>query len=1230
MSKINRRNFIKNVGIGTTATACSLDPLSWDPMVPIEKAYPYVVQPEQVIPGVASYFATKCNQCDAGCGIVAKVREGRVIKLEGNKKEKAMSSGTICSAGTSGLLAHYSPDRYKTALKNNQVIAWEDVVTELSEAVGKGNKVGWIGRYRSGASFKVMSDFQQAFAEKFSKDDLVYWEPDGLDYLQEAVKALYGLDTIPEYKLDEVQTIVTFGADYLGTWGGTSVERGWANSRTPRGKTTKAQKESVSFSISVGPRVGITQASSDLHLLTVPGSEVGLALHIAKKIVKPGHPLKKALDGINTDTAVKDSGVKPELVDQLIAKLTLRGDKKTPLGSGKTVVLPGGRETSSQPTALAIATLIINDVLGNNNRTVVYGTHNVAGRSSGKKVVDLITTGKPDVLFIDEVDVAYSFPDNKSILEGLQSIKTLVYFTNEPNDSVLENSNGTVYIVPPGTHLERWGDSETLFGNNVLQQPVMKHQEGFSIGGTAEDLLIKMAQGNGKANPLVSQQPNPKYVPPAPVPIEEPAANNEVLSETPTDGTKDADGAIKAETAVAEVKKNPVVTPPAEPEFIDVSTPHPLSVDSFYSYLRSWWDTNVKPNNEDSHKYWIASLKLGGRFTNTAKAATLSANESAVPKPGTPSSGKVLVSFAHPRIGSGTNANRSWLQEMPDPLSTFSWATWIEVNIDTAEELGLKKNRGVTISTENGKQLVGWFGSPGIAKNTFAIVMGNGHKNSGRYAKYGSNPMELYKTRTFDEYGALSLPGITVQSVEKSNAPNSPSHQNDLLKSDTLTTNHRYVNFTVVKSDIGQSLKKWVAKANNKRHPEMSYKPSIVPEHHLPASSMAVRARNTTNRFDKTKKLTDMYPEPEHPIHRFALSIDLNKCNGCGACEAACYAENNIPVVGPDEVRMARRMSWIRLSRYWEGGKDHPEQPDVRFQPVMCQQCSHAPCEGVCPVLATYHNLDGLNAMIYNRCVGTRYCGNNCPYSARRFNYHTYRWPDSFNLMLNPEVSPREMGVMEKCNFCVQRITFYKDKKRDDLGFSGAYKSGELFDKARKIEDAKTELLRLTARLADKLEIQTWPQDIEKGLDLQKSPTPQNCPSGLNTMIQTVKNKGKDNSDLADDIARITTLRDAVYYTNGRPNKSFGSLLNMTPEAYTELLNEIKFHSDYESSKMVESACAQACPSQSIKFGNLNNPYSNVHHDFESERSYRLLNELNTKPGVTYLARVVHSKPAKH
>ena len=170
-------------------------------------------------------------------------------------------------------------------------------------------------------------------------------------------------------------------------------------------------------------------------------------------------------------------------------------------------------------------------------------------------------------------------------------------------------------------------------------------------------------------------------------------------------------------------------------------------------------------------------------------------------------------------------------------------------------------------------------------------------------------------------------------------------------------------------------------------------------------------------------------PPHEHPIHHWGMAIDLDSCNGCNACVAACYAENNVPVVGADAMGRGRTMSWMRIERFVEPGGSNV---DNRFLPMLCQHCDHAPCETVCPVFATYHTDEGLNAQVYNRCVGTRYCANNCPYKVRRFNWSDQQFPEPLNLQLNPDVTARIAGVMEKCTFCVQRIQGGKDTAKDE------------------------------------------------------------------------------------------------------------------------------------------------------------------------------------------------------
>lgn len=1051
---MKRRDFLRTVGISSTATAaaCSIDPVHWDPMVPMEKAYPYLIQPEQVLPGVSSFYATRCGQCDAGCGVVARAREGRVVKLEGNDKHP-VNQGRLCSRGQAGILGSYSPDRFTGPSKSGQAVGWPEAVEELGNSIQSNkSKILWVGRYRTGASHLVLSQFAQA-----NEIDVHLWEPDGKDSQMAATQLSYGIESIPTYNLDNAEVVLSFGMDFLGGEGSVPLSNGWANSRDPMSGTPGMM--SVSKTFTVGPRIGATAANSDYHLRCTPGTEAGLALAIAKKLSEAvsysGNPASMAaLNKINADSLIGAANANMDLINDLVAALS---------EAKYSVVLPGGLQTSSQPTELAAATLLINEVAGNIGNSVVFGKKNVASRSTAGKVKEAILKAGSDysIVIIDDLDPIYDFPQSSDIASALGKA-ALFIFANEPTSTTaLSNA----MILPHGTNLERWGDGEEYFGVHTLQQAVMdpmQRPEGQERDiRSSENVILTIANALKQT----------VTVPAAPVTDTDAEDSEEVIEDVST-----LEGADTVEEVIL-----PVVLPD-------------LDEKSFQSYLAKYWANVVMPKSgqSDPHAFWIQSLQTGGYFAKDESPPPTKTNWTASELTSTAAasegSGYNLVVFTHPNVGMARNANRSWLQEVSDTISNFSWSTWVEVSEVTAKKLNLTKDKGVEVSANGTTFTAGWFLSPGVGDDTVAITSAGGQKNHGRYAlvaaENGGAAFDLVKYST-DSHGALQISGKV--DLKVSSAVNAPSPDNKLLKSDTLTMNDRGINFTVLASDLGKG----------------GESGSIVPAHHLPDSSMAIRARSTTSRFDPDVKLTDMYPVPEHPTYRFAMSIDLNRCTGCSACEVACYAENNLPVTGPEEARLSRKMGWIRISSFWEGDG---QNPDIRFQPVMCQHCSHAPCEGVCPVLATYHNLDGLNAMIYNRCVGTRYCGNNCPYSARRFNYHTYRWPDSFNLMLNPDVMTREMGIMEKCTFCVQRIRAVKDEHRDSVGFAG---------QGTAVSDDK--LLKLTA-------------------------------------------------------------------------------------------------------------CAQACPSNAITFGNLKDAESQVTKDYDKPRSYRMLNELNTKPAITYLARIVHEK----
>jgi Fe-S-cluster-containing dehydrogenase component/anaerobic selenocysteine-containing dehydrogenase len=1025
MANMNRREFLRNVSIASAAgaTACT-----YDPKTPQEKILPYVVQDEAALPGTAMYFATMCTGCANACGMVARSKEGRTVMVEGNPDHP--SGGGLCVKGHLDLLATYSPDRFDGPMDAGQSASWDDARTKIATAVkaarDAGKQVAWLGNYRSGSVAQLLGELAADIGLR-----RVHWEVGGVESLLAAAGAAFSVSAIPTFDLAAAHTIVSFGYDFLGSAPDyMHLAKGWASAKDP------AQGGFVARFVAVEPRVSHTSSQADLFLSPTPGTEVRAALALARLVADkrgadaPGAAL---VAGVDAATEAAAAGIALERLTEVAGWIA----------EGHSVVLPGGPANAGvDATALATVALLINAIAGNLGSTVHVGREVRFGQvnsfADAKALLADAEAGNVGVLFLDGANPVYNLPADVNAAAALDKIGLVVQLDNETNDSTRPNA----LVLPVGSGLESWGDAEVVAGVHVLQQPTMTALK--NVRGVGDILLAlgKDVVGDGVAAAPVAVEATP------------------VAEAAPTDAPP------------ADVAAAPVAAAPAKLGY---------AAATFREYVQARWQKVVFPlsGDGDFNSFWVSSLQRGGFFAEAARSApslTLAAAPSG--GAGVPGEGLAVVVYPHPHLGDGRHANRAWAQELPDPIATYTWTTWAELNPKTVAKLGLGEKDLVTVTTASGEITVGYFASPGVREDAVAIPLGNGHEQMGRYGTgRGVNPMKLLASA--EDAASKAFAGYTVRAAVKRAVGSSDVH--------ALVGN--------INQD-GRQLANLVAAEDAVAHVE-GEAGGLVHLHHPPIDERLTK-----------KGLLDMYPEPEHPTYRFAMAIDTNVCNGCMACVVACNLENNIPFVGPDQVRRGRTMNWIRMDRFWEGEGEHQ---DVRYLPALCQHCAHAPCEGVCPVLATYHNLDGLNAMIYNRCVGTRYCANNCPYTARRFNYHTWEWPESMHLMLNPDVSVREMGVMEKCTFCVQRTRSVKDSWRD-VAFQ-----------QRAAADAPVE---------------------------------------------------------------VALVPDSA-------------LVKLT-------------------------ACASACPTGAITFGNAKDEAGSVAKKFASPRSYTLLAELNTKPGIKYLARVRH------
>ncbi len=895
-SSTTRRDFLKYVGFTTAAAtlaACE---------GPVHKSIPYVLQPEQIIPGVADYYATSVFDGFDFANLLVKTREGRPIKIDNNTMPGAKFAANARIHAS--VLSLYDSMRLKQPKMEGKNATWADVATKVKSSLAAAKTSGkqtvlLTGTLASPTTEKLIAEF---LAKNANAKHVIYDAVSSSEAL-DAFETVYGERALVDYDFSKASLIVGVDADFLGDWQGGSYDKGYSQGRIP-----KNGKMSRHFQLEAN--MTLTGAAADQRIpMTIANQKQALV-----KIYNVITGSTTATGKIENEAAV------------------LKAAQQLKAAGSKGVLVSGIQDKNAQLLVLAI-----NHALGSEAFSTV-GTRQIRKGSNEKMTQFLadLKAGSVHTLIMSGVNPVYTLPNSGDFVAALKKVSLSVAFSLKED----ETASVTTIAAAAPHYLESWNDISIVKGSYGITQPTIR--------------------------PLFDTQ----------------QFQDALMSWNGNSGT-------------------------------------------YYDYLKANATSIIAGSSwnkvlHDGIYVGSPTAAAGGSGDFASAASILAATKS--------TSEYELILYTKTGLGDGQQANNPWLQEFPDPITRVSWDNYMTIARADAAKLGLENhnvaNGGLNGSyatlTVNGKTLenVPVIIQPGQALGTLGLALGYGKKAALKEEmQVGVNAYTLYNNFN------------NVQSVS-------------IKKADG---NHEFACVQSQKTLMGRGdiIKETTLEIFNTKDAEEW---NEVPKVSLDHEEVAATTVDLWAPFDRSVG------------HHFNLSIDLNACTGCGACVIACHAENNVPVVGKSEVRRSRDMHWLRIDRYYSseatfaqddekkenfkglfgdkgslGGFGEMEQaadnPQVAFQPVMCQHCNHAPCETVCPVAATSHSRQGQNHMAYNRCVGTRYCANNCPYKVRRFNWFLYNKNSEFDyhmnddlgrMVLNPDVNVRSRGVMEKCSMCIQ------------------------------------------------------------------------------------------------------------------------------------------------------------------------------------------------------------------
>jgi len=958
-AKTPRRDFLKYLGFSTAAAtiAASCE-------VPVRKAIPLANKPENVIPGVAKYFATTFVQDGEVVPVVAKVRDGRPIKIEGNALSSLTGGGTTPRVQASVLdlydMYRITHPKHKSGNKFQEVPTYEQLDTMVANAMaGLGGLpvVLLTGTIVSPSTKQVIADFlgRNPGSRHISYDAVSF------SGMLQANESGFGKRAIPSYRFDKAKVIVSLGADFLGTW----LNPAEYSRQYVTGRKINEANPVMSKHYQLESFLSMTGSNADERFVHRP-SETGMVAMALLAAVGGSAPT------VNLADAKLKAGIQKIAAD-------LKG------AGGAALVVCGSNDPNVQTVVNAI-----NSAVGAYGTTINWGAPLTTKQGIDTEMAALVNSmnaGQVGALLIYDANPAYDYYNAAAFINGLKKVKVSVSF----NPKMDETTELCQFIIPSPHFLESWGDAEPVPGHVSFIQPTINPL--FKTRPFAASLL-KWSGNNTPYDAWFRQYWTSKL------------GGEEGFEKAIQDGLIEPGGLSKAPKTVA------------------------TAVTDTLKSVAAAVTTNAPTTTGFS----------GGSFNGGGLAGAVTALST--PRKG---SKNEVVLYQNVSMASGKQSGNPWLLELPDPITKATWDNYAMISTSKAEELGIDfKDKDyeyymdkpvIEVTVNSKKVMLPILVIPGMQADTIAVAVGYGRnaaygkasegvgQNVFGFARFNGTSVDYYNDAVISEKTAGS------HKLAQTQIHNSYENRFEVVRETTMGTFKKYPN----------EIKEWREELHKDYAPK-------------------------TGDF---RKEATLFGDHVQPGLKWGMSIDMNSCIGCGACVVACHAENNVPVVGKSEVLRYHDMHWLRIDRYFVSDEENTDDlKAVVFQPMLCQHCDNAPCENVCPVAATPHSSEGLNMMTYNRCIGTRYCANNCPYKVRRFNWADYTGATTFGkggapagtvgaldpvvaqmnddltrMVLNPDVTTRSRGVMEKCTFCVQRLQEGKLKAKVE---NRAFKDGDV------------------------------------------------------------------------------------------------------------------------------------------------------------------------------------------